>query len=362
MSPRRPQRLDKTGIVQIAAKLGVSPSTVSRALRPETAHLVREDRRKEILDLAEKQHFSPNLGARMLRKGVNNTLTVVVPLDENIFFSEYYGRFLAGTLHAAAARGWGVHICTLQRKEGGSFREAMQHIALNSSGLIYLAEPLSQVDVQELKGYRRPFVLTKSALPPGVRAAELGIPVIGVDNLAGARSVASLLLQLGHRKIGLLLGPAGSRDVDERRRGYLEMLERAGAKPRQEWIFEGPFSAETGRAGLAQLLRCSDRPTAICCANDEIAFGAINAAHVAGLRCPDDISIVGFDDGIWANACQPGLTTVRQPLADMAERAVGLIVEAASAAGQTMRVVVDDMPAPMMIRESTKPLRTPEKK
>lgn len=75
-------RLDKTGIVQIAASLGVSPSTVSRALRPETAHLVQKDRRKQILDLAEKQHFSPNPGARMLRKGVNANLTMVVPLDE----------------------------------------------------------------------------------------------------------------------------------------------------------------------------------------------------------------------------------------------------------------------------------------
>jgi len=361
MPPRRSQRLDKTGIVQIAAKLGVSPSTVSRALRPETAHLVREDRRKEILDLAEKQHFLPNLGARMLRKGVNMTLTVVVPLDENIFFSEYYGRFLAGTLHAAAARGWGVHICTLRRKEGGSFREAMQHVALNSSGLIYLAEPLSQTDVQELKGYRRPFVLTKSALPPGVRAADLGMPVVGVDNLAGARSVASLLLQLGHRRIGLLLGPPGSRDADERRRGYMEMLDRAGAKPRAEWIFEGNFSAETGRAGITRFLQCAERPTAVCCANDEIAFGAINAAHVAGLKCPDDLSVVGFDDGIWATACQPALTTVRQPLADMAERAVGLIVEAANSPGQSTRVMLDEMPAPMMIRESTKPLRTDRK-
>jgi DNA-binding LacI/PurR family transcriptional regulator len=362
MPPRRSQRLDKTGIVQIAAKLGVSPSTVSRALRPETAHLVREDRRKQILDLAEKQHFLPNLGARMLRKGVNMTLTVVVPLDENIFFSEYYGRFLAGTLHAAAARGWGVHICTLRRKEGASFREAMQHLALNSSGLIYLAEPLSHADLQELKGYRRPFVLTKSALPPGVRVADLGVPVVGVDNLSGARSVASLLLQLGHRKIGLLLGPAGSRDVDERRRGYLEMLEKAGIKLRAEWVHEGPFSAETGRAGIAKFLQCAERPTAVCCANDEIAFGAINAAHVAGLRCPEDISVVGFDDGIWATACQPALTTVRQPLADMAERAVGLVVEAASSPERATRVMLDEMPAPMMIRESTRPLRVAEPK
>lgn len=355
----RSTRLDKTGIVQIAASLGVSPSTVSRALRPETAHLVREDRRKEILALAEKQNFSPNPGARMLRKGVNSTLTVVVPLDENIFFSEYYGRFLAGTLHAAAARGWGVQICTLRRKPGVGFREAMQQLSLDSSGLIYLAEPLSVADAHELKGYRRPFVLTKSALPLGVRAADLDVPVVGVDNIGGARSVASLLLQLGHRKIGLLLGPTGSRDADERRQGYLEMLEKAGVRPRAEWIHEGSFSAETGRAGLAKFLQTADRPTAVCCANDEIAFGAVNAAHVAGLRCPQDISVVGFDDGIWATSCQPALTTIRQPLADMAERAVGLIVEAVAARnGRGNRALLDEMPAPMMIRESTHPMRS----
>jgi len=362
MPRSRPTRLDRTGIVQIAASLGVSPSTVSRALRPETAHLVRADRRKQIMDLAEKQHFSPNPGARMLRTGTNATLTVVVPLDENIFFSEYYGRFLAGTLHAAAARGWGVQISTMRRSESANFREAMQLLSLDSSGIIYLAEPLSKTELEELKGFRRPFVLTKSTLPRDIDARDLGVPVVGVDNLAGARSVASLLLQLGHRRIGLLLGPDGSRDATERKQGYLEMLQKAGALPRPEWVHSGPFSAETGRAGIERILHGADRPTAICCANDEIAFGALHAAHVAGVRCPDDLSIVGFDDGLWATACQPALTTIRQPLADLAERAVGLIVEAANNPGRTRRVVSDDMPAPMMIRESTRPLRAPDRK
>jgi DNA-binding LacI/PurR family transcriptional regulator len=359
--PRTP-RLDKTGIVQIAASLGVSPSTVSRALRPETAHLVRADRRKQIMDLAERQHFSPNPGARILRLGINATLTVVVPLDENIFFSEYYGRFLAGALHAAAARGWGLQISTLRPGESASFREALQHLSLNSSGLIYLAEPLSPSALEELKGFRRPIVLTKSTLPEEADVRELGVPVVGVDNLSGARSVASLLLQLGHRRIGLLLGPEGSRDAHERKKGYLEMLQKAGAMPRPEWIYSGPFSAETGRTGIRRILQCAERPTAICCANDEIAFGAVHAAHLAGVRCPEDISVVGFDDGLWATACQPALTTVRQPLADLAERAVGLIVEAANAPLRSRRVLLDDMPAPMMIRDSTRPLRSTERK
>jgi DNA-binding LacI/PurR family transcriptional regulator len=343
----------RAGIVQIAAKLGVSPSTVSRALRPETAHLVRPERRKAILDLAEKQHFLPNPGARMLRKGLNSTLTVLVPLDENIFFSEYYGRFLSGTLHAAAARGWGVQISTLRRVPGTDFREAMQHVALETSGIIYLAEPLSHADVQKLHGYRRPFVLTKSALPPDIPAGSIGVPVVGVDNTAGARSAASLLLQLGHRRIGLLLGPSASRDAHERRLGYLSVLEKNGVKPGPEWIYEGPFSGETGRDGMARLLEGPNRPTAVCCANDEIAFGAIHAARTMGFRCPEDISIVGFDDGLWATASRPALTTIRQPLADLAERAVGLLVEAASAPGKSQRSVLADMPAAMVIREST---------
>lgn len=361
--PRRPsQRIDKTGIVQIAASLGVSPSTVSRALRPETAHLVRPDRRKQIMDLAEKQHFSPNLGARILRLGTHSTLTVVVPLDENIFFSEYYGRFLAGTLHAAAARGWGVNISTLRRNEGTSLREAMQHLSLHSSGIIYLAEPLSTRELDDLKGFRRPLVVAKSCLPINADVPDLGLPVVGVDNFSGARSVASLLLQLGHRRIGLLLGPEGSRDAHERKLGYLEMLQQAGAPPRPEWVFSGTFSAETGRAGLARILSSPERPTALCCANDEIAFGAVHAAHVAGIRCPEDLSIVGFDDGRWATACQPALTTIRQPLGDLAERAVGLIVEAASGPGRARRIVPDDMSAPMMIRDSTRPVRIPERR
>lgn len=349
---------NKEGIVQIATRLGVSPSTVSRALRPETAHLVSPERRKEILDLADQLRFSPNQGARILRRGLNTTLTVVVPLDENIFFSEFYGRFLAGSLHAAATRGWDVHICTLRKAARSDFREALQHLGLNSSGIIYFAEPLSEADVNKLQGYRRPLVLTKSVLPPHVDPAFIGAPVVGVDNRAGARSAASLLLQLGHKKIGLILGPKGSRDALERKEGYMEILNREGAAPRAEWVFEGPFNAETGRAGMAAIFKGAERPTAICCANDEIAFGVIDFIRSTGLNCPADVSVVGFDDGMWATACRPALTTVRQPLADLAERAVSLLVEAATRPPTSQVRFSGDMPAALVIRDSTRAIGT----
>jgi DNA-binding LacI/PurR family transcriptional regulator len=131
-------------------------------------------------------------------------------------------------------------------------------------------------------------------------------------------------------------------------------LEQAGARPRPAWIYEGAFSAETGRAGLAAFLSGTDRPTAVCCASDEIAFGAIDAARANGLRCPEDLSVIGFDDGPWATACRPALTTIRQPLADLAERAVSLIVEASGRPGAAPRAASCEMPAAMVIRDSTR--------
>ena len=194
--------------------------------------------------------------------------------------------------------------------------------------------------------------------PPHVDPALTGAPVVGVDNRAGARSAASLLMQLGHRKIGLILGPKGSRDALERKEGYIEILTREGAVPKPEWVFEGPFNAETGRSGMEAFLKSSERPTAICCANDEIAFGAIDAIRSAGLSCPGDVSVVGFDDGMWATACRPALTTVRQPLFDLAERAVSLLVEAATRPAMAQFRTSGDMPAALVIRDSTSVLNT----
>jgi DNA-binding LacI/PurR family transcriptional regulator len=279
-----------------------------------------------------------------------------VPRDETLFFSEFYGRFLSGALHGASARGWGVQICTLKREPGRGFREAIQQLGLDSSGIIYLAETLTQDDVAELAGYSRPLVLMKAVLPLGVAPADLDVPVVGVDNFSGASVAAELLVQLGHRRVGLLLGPARARDAAERRQGYLTTLAAAGIRPRPEWIREGDFSVEAGRNAMRQLLRLRERPTALCCANDQIAFGAIDAVHDAGLRCPEDISIIGFDDSIWARACRPPLTTVQQPLAEMAERSVSLIIELAASSGRKRQPLFEELAAPLKLRASTRPV------
>jgi DNA-binding LacI/PurR family transcriptional regulator len=353
-SPTRYSGLDKPGIRLIAAELGISPSTVSRALRPETAHLVNEARRKQVLDLAEQMRFTPNPGARMLRRGVNSTLTVVVPLDETLFYSEFYSRFLGGVLHSAAERSWDVQIRTLKRTKDTDIREAMQLIGMDTSGVIYLGEPLSAEDLEQLATYRRPLVLTKASMPCDFDVTKTDLPIVGVNNQGGARSAVNLLQQLGHRSIGLLLGPSSSRDAHERRKGYLEGFADAGIKTRSDWIIEVPFNFDGGRAGMQKLLNNGKLPTALCCASDEIAFGAITTLQTAGLQCPDDLSVVGFDDGIWATRTHPALTTVRQPLSDMTERAVGFIIEEATTTTKRKVPQSAEMPAPLVLRQSTR--------
>ena len=101
-------------------------------------------------------------------------------------------------------------------------------------------------------------------------------------------------------------------------------MEKAGATARREWIFEGPFGAETGRAGMTRLLEGYERPTAVCCASDEIAFGAIHAARLAGVRCPQDISIIGGENEGISTIQNPPLTTIQEPLREMAERAAAM--------------------------------------
>jgi len=346
--------VDKPGIRLIASELGISVSTVSRALRTETAHLVSAERRKKILEMADYMHFTPNPGARMLRNGINANLTVIVPLDESLFYSEFYGRFLGGVLHNADARGWDVQIQTLKKKEGIDISETMQMIGMNTSGIIYLGEPLTCHDMERLTKYRRPLVLTKASMPCNFDIKSTKIQVVGVDNIGGAYSAVQLLQQLGHKDVGLFLGPSTSRDAHERHIGYKKALDESNSKTPPEWIFEvSSFNFDGGREAMQKLLKSRDLPTAICCASDEIAFGAITELQTAGLRCPEDISIIGFDDGIWATRTRPALTTVSQPLSDMTERAVNIIIEE-STSTRRRHIQATEMSAPLVLRQSTR--------
>jgi DNA-binding LacI/PurR family transcriptional regulator len=310
----------KSGIRLIAEMLDISPATVSRALREETAHLVKEARRKQIIDLADRMQFRPNPGARLLQKGLNPLLAVVIPSDEDVFFSEYYGRLMSGMLHAVAETDWDIRIATLNKRTGN---------------------------------YHRPLVVMKSVIPPEFELSEVDAHLVGVENTEGAFTAAKYLTQLGHKKIGILTGPATSRDFVERRKGYFDGLESAGIKTPGEYIYEGSYDHDAGREGCEALLSLDNPPTALLCANDAIALGALDIAKELGRRCPDDLSIIGFDDGPWAQSCNPKLSTIRQPLRQVSERCINILMKAATKVVSASHRDVMNLQVTLTIRDST---------
>lgn len=315
-----------SGIRLMAQELGVSIATISRALSPETSHLVKEERRNEILELADKMRYRPNPGARFIQRGVNPTIGVLIPRDADVFFSEYYGRFLGGMIQAVKDSGWEIRINAI--KVGAeSILDEFRRMGLGCSGLVYAGLPLSMEAVDQLSAYHSPLILMSSVIPPEYSIKKVGCHVLGVDNYGGAVQAAKHIANLGHKRVGLITGPSASRDFSERTSGYLDGLKQAKLSIDKALIFNGSYDLDSGRAGCKYFMGLKHMPTALICASDNIAFGALDYAKDQGLNCPKDLSIIGFDDGPWATACMPKLTTVRQPLGALTARAAKILME-----------------------------------
>ena len=160
------------------------------------------------------------------------------------------------------------------------------------------------------------------------QVAPISTPWIGIDNISSAYEATHYLLSLGHRRIGHILGPTEYLCTHERYKGYCQALCEAGLEPDPSLIWQGDFSPTGGQACAHQIfsLPAEVRPTAIFAANDQTAFGLIDVAAQYGVRIPDDIAVMGFDDMPIAAFAKPGLTTIRQPHREMGEKACELLL------------------------------------
>ncbi|HZD11019.1 MAG TPA: substrate-binding domain-containing protein, partial [Candidatus Binatia bacterium] len=158
--------------------------------------------------------------------------------------------------------------------------------------------------------------------------AEWDFHWVDVDGRYGLRIVVEHLLGDGHRRVGFITWPTGSQSGAYREQGYRQALERYGIDPREEWIVRGKHSAELGRRGVRTLLQlpAERRPTAIACVSDLVAIGALDGAAKAGVQVGEDLAITGFDDVSLGQYLQPPLTSVRQPIAEVGERVVDLLL------------------------------------
>src|SRR5580704_11833254 len=180
-----------------------------------------------------------------------------------------------------------------------------------------MALPLTARQLVRLEDFVRPVVVMGGSLPPHVELSTVRVNTVTVDNFAAARELTTRLLKLGHRKIGLINGPATVRDAWERERGFLEAMKEGRGAVDPQGVIHAEFTVEAGLQGWQQMSKRTPRPTAMVCGNDEIAVGVLQALAKEKINCPAEISVVGFDDSRWATRVTPPLTTVRQPMAQL---------------------------------------------
>jgi LacI family repressor for deo operon, udp, cdd, tsx, nupC, and nupG len=295
----------------VARLAGVSIATVSRALA--TPDKVSTETRLKVLAQVERTGYRPNLLARNFRSKRAYSIVVLVPNIANPFFAEV----IRGIEQIAQQRGYAV---LLGDTEGREDRENY-YVGLvethQADGLIQLHARIPHAAIAQ-DG--------KSVLIPFVNACEcmqdIPAPTIKVDNLGAARALSSHLISLGHRRIGVILGPQASPLTRDRLRGHRSALRAAEIVFDESLIAHGDFTIHSGGEAAQTLMQRKQPPTAIFCFNDEMAFGAIQWLKANGFAVPRDVSVAGFDNIEFAAYCDPPLTTIAQPAREIGRTAM----------------------------------------
>jgi LacI family transcriptional regulator len=272
-------------------------------------------------------------------------LAVLMPVGYDV----YFGAILAGVADAAYENGLRLSIASTRHEHAREVQVLAQLSDMTAGALIILPEQSSD-ELERALTDEYPVVVIDPLLPPGNR-----VPSVTAANRRGARQAIDHLLALGHRRIGVISGPPGWVATEERREGWRLALGGAGIPVDPVLFVEADWELGPGAAAAAQLLELDEPPSAIFGFNDAIAIGAMKAAHERGLRVPEDVSIVGFDDLPYATIVTPPLTTIRQPLAEMGRAGVGLVVRLLDSRQPEAPHI--ELPTRMIVRESTAPPR-----
>ena len=338
---RRPNPKAVT-IQDVAKAAQVSTATVSRAF--SNPGLLSDTTREAVLEAIRKTGYRVNQAARNLRMQRAGAVLVLVPNLGKPFYSQ----ILAGISDGFAESEYAVLIADTESRplaEGeldGYFRDGRIDGVISLDGNLDRAalDACTQIGVDDRIVFLCEWV------------AGTNFPVIQSDNAEGARLAIAHLHALGHRHIAHVTGPEGNVLTAARRRGMIEERARLGLPARSEWIIRGDFSLESGRHAADLILAMKERPTAIFCAADMVAFGLIAALSERGVSVPDDISVVGFDDIEMSRHYVPSLTTIRQDIYGLG-RSAALALRRRLETGEPTADPGEVLPVELVIRKST---------
>ncbi len=301
-------------IADVARDAGFSPMTVSRVINGDRN--VRESTRVAVLASVAKLNYSPNLAARSLASADHIRIGTLYDNPS----AAYLSRFLVGSLEQAQLSHAQLVIekCDEAQDKVAAVRD------LISSGVdgLLLLPPLcdSPAILELLEQEKITSVLIANWSPPG------RVSVVRIDDVAAAQAMTKHILSLGHRNIGFIVGHPEHRASHARLEGFQAAMHAAGQSVKEEYVISGAFTYRSGLDAAEKLLSLPVPPTAIFASNDDMAAAAITVAHRRHLDVPADLTVCGFDDTDFAKSIWPELTTIHQPIAGMARKAVEILV------------------------------------
>jgi LacI family transcriptional regulator len=311
-----------TTIDDVAKAAGVARVTVSRVLN--NGANVRSETRERVRQAVETLGYSVNQQARALASGSGRQVMLIhAHSPEREPNSYYHAGLELGALRACSALGVDLITRAIDPDGGDSSRLLSLIIDRDRPTGIILSPPLSD-DLALLESARQAGIRIV-AISAGEQARQR-VSAVGIDELSGGRALGEHLVSLGHRRFGFVKGPPDHRSAALRYDGFLAALRAADAGS-EPWSATGDFTFKSGVEAAEKLLREDGRVTALACANDDMAAGAMFALHRAGLEIPAAMSVTGFDDTPMSEIIWPPLTTVRQPIQYFAERAVRLLFD-----------------------------------
>ena len=328
----------KINIEDVAARAGVSITTVSRVINNVAS--VSKKNRVKVEEAVTHLRYKPNASAQRLARGFTNAFGLVIPGYPGVFHSFYAIELIRGVGHA----------CEKLQKD------LIFHISngirpLNSSnvdGLIFADIIENKKQVEAAIAHGTPCVIINNEVK------DRDVNFIAVDNIKGGEMAADYLSSFGHTRIATITGNLATQSGNDRLVGFKACLEKKKIPLPKEYIYQGDYSRRSARFATEQFLELKERPTAIFAASDDMALEAIAVILENGLKVPEDISVIGFDDN---PACLYGpvaLTTIKQPLFKMAEDGITILNDII--AGKHKKTTKDVLIPELIVRESCAPV------
>jgi LacI family transcriptional regulator len=307
-------RPEKVTIRQVAEAAGVSIATVSRVVN---GHSDVSAETRQAVEVVLRERGYPAGGRRSRAVAATGLIGVTMPFVN----AGYFAQILSGAAEALYDAGLRAVICPTRHSHERETSLLDRLASGDADGAILVLPEESADELAALAEHGFPFVV----VDPRAEVPD-GIPVVCAAHSSGATQATRHLLNLGHRRIGVIGGPPGWVATQERLRGYHAALAGAGVLPEPSLVRYSNFRIDGGRQEAAALLDLPDPPTAVFAFNDSMAIGVMQEAAARGLRIPEDCSVVGFDDTVEATVIVPALTTVRQPLAELGRTAVSVLL------------------------------------